>query len=306
MLACKTPERLETLKFPLYVSPKLDGVRCLITEEGAMSRSMKPIRNEYVQSQLNNPLLLGLDGELIVGQPTAKDVYRQTSSGVNSKDGKPDFTFYIFDSFALKTWEFHHRLRVISEIALRASQSAPVRFHTHTLVNTLGELLEAEDQALSDGYEGLITRLPDALYKFGRSTIKEQGMVKIKRFQDAEATVIDFEELMHNDNEAKQNELGYTARSSHKENQVPMCTLGALICETPNGIRFKIGTGFSASDRQDFWNKRKSIKGMLVKYKSFDIGVKDKPRHPVFLGFRDKSDTWLILINSTEPEMADQ
>ena len=34
----------------LFVSPKLDGIRGLVKDEVLVSRSLKPIRNGYVQS----------------------------------------------------------------------------------------------------------------------------------------------------------------------------------------------------------------------------------------------------------------
>jgi DNA ligase-1 len=53
-------------------------------------------------------------------------------------------------------------------------------------------------------------------------------------------------------------------------------------------VTFEIGSGFSAADRIRLW-KDKPI-GRIVKYKSQPVGVKDKPRFPVFLGFRDEKD----------------
>jgi DNA ligase-1 len=47
------------------------------------------------------------------------------------------------------------------------------------------------------------------------------------------------------------------------------------------GVEFNIGTGFTAEDRA-----KKDWVGLIVKYKFFPIGVKDKPRHPVYLGLR--------------------
>ncbi len=67
----------------LIGSPKLDGIRCTIQEGGAYSKSLKLIRNKHVQSLLaNNEHLGGLDGELIVGSPTAPDVYGTTTSNI--------------------------------------------------------------------------------------------------------------------------------------------------------------------------------------------------------------------------------
>ena len=77
MLAGKaTDEQIEKLfesKSEMYASPKLDGIRCMIQDGVALSRSLKPIRNEFIQSILSNPMFDGLDGEIISGDPTADD-----------------------------------------------------------------------------------------------------------------------------------------------------------------------------------------------------------------------------------------
>ena len=56
--------------FPCYIQPKLDGVRCIITKDGAYSRTGKEFKNvEYIKTHLNNfffdrfPDVI-LDGEL--------------------------------------------------------------------------------------------------------------------------------------------------------------------------------------------------------------------------------------------------
>ena len=66
-LLAHTIEDTSAVKFPCIVSPKLDGIRCIIIDGVAMSRSLKPIRNEYVQKCIGNREYNGLDGELIVG-----------------------------------------------------------------------------------------------------------------------------------------------------------------------------------------------------------------------------------------------
>jgi hypothetical protein len=137
----------------------------------------------------------------------------------------------------------------------------------------------------------LILRDHNEKYKMGRSTASEQGMLKLKRFLDAEAEVIGFQERMHNGNEATTNELGRTSRSSHKSGKSGRGDLGALIVRTPEGIEFGIGSGFDDNTRQSIWANQDDYLGRLVKYKYFPLGSKDAPRHPVFLGWRDRSDT---------------
>ena len=64
----------------------------------------------------------------------------------------------------------------------------------------------------------------------------------------------------------------------------------AFYRDLESGVEFQVGSGFDAAQRKDFWSRRETLRGKIIKYKSFKIGVKDKPRHPIFLGFRDKAD----------------
>ena len=291
MLACATPKDLSQIKFPCYASLKLDGIRALICNGKVVSRTLKPIRNAHVQSILNNQNLNGLDGELIVGDPTSKSCFRDTSSGVMSEDGKPDVAYYVFDHWYLPG-QFSSRLKQAQALIETHASRDHVFLHPHVLVQSLEQLLEMEEDALALGYEGLITRSPYAEYKYGRSTLKEQGSLKVKRTLDAEAVIVGCQELMHNGNEATTDNLGLTERSSHKENKVGLNMLGAFVCQNlpDQNVEFSIGTGFTAAERQQYWDVKDQLIGKLVKYKYFPVGVKDKPRHPVFLGFRDPDD----------------
>ncbi len=272
------------LRYPLFASPKLDGIRATVVDGRLLTRTLKEVPNRHVFNLLSNERFNGLDGELIVGPPTAHDVYRQTVSGVMSIEGEPDFRFYVFDNYrVLSSWQF--RWRDIHQRPNAAWHDSFV-LHQHDEVHTHDELLEVEERALSAGYEGLILRDPSAPYKFGRSTTKEGYLLKLKRFQDSEAEVLEVIEEMANLNEAKTNALGRTERSSAKAGKVGKGTMGALrVRDLKTGVEFEIGTGFTAKDRAKLdWA------GKTVKYKFFPVGVKDKPRHPVYLGLRDRRD----------------
>lgn len=122
-------------------------------------------------------------------------------------------------------------------------------------------------------------RYPNAPYKNGRSTVKEGALLKLKRFKDSEAVILGMELLLRNHNEVTKNALGLTERSSHKDNMVADDLLGSMnVKDYYTGIEFSIGSGFNEEQRRDFWNRRDELIGSIVKYKSFAIGVKDKPR----------------------------
>jgi len=284
MLACKTLP-FDKLRFPLIASPKLDGIRCIIADGVALSRSLKPIPNLHVQKLLGVRELHGYDGELIIGAANAPDVYHKTHSGVMTYSGEPEFTYFVFDRWDLPESPYQSRVSAILNWAPK------VKVLPTYWVKSEAELVKAEEAAVQLGYEGLILRSPEGLYKHGRSTPKEQGMVKVKRFCDSEAVITGFVELMHNDNEATESELGLTKRSSHKENLRPGGTLGALqVRDIHTGVEFEIGTGFTQEERRAIWNGRYTPHMMLAKYRYFPVGVKDKPRHPVFKGWRHVDD----------------
>lgn len=249
------------LQFPLLASYKYDGVRAIVVDGVVLSRSGKPIPNAHVQQLFSNGEFL--DGELIAGSPTAKDAFRTTTSAVMSGDGEPDVGFYVFDHIEHPLRPFLDRVQLIH----KAPNVVPV---AQTFIASTQDLLEFERTALEAGYEGVMLRAPSAKYKNGRSTLREQGLMKLKRFADAEAVVVGVEELV------REKVTG------------PTGLLGALICEGKDGTIFQIGTGFSLEERESFW--RNNMIGKTVKYKHFEVGDYGLPRHPVFLGVRSKED----------------
>lgn len=285
MLAATAPSDLEALRYPLYISEKLDGVRCLISNGIAYSRSLKPLPNRHLQSLLSDPVLQGLDGEIVVGPPNASDCLRKTMSAVMSVNGEPDFRFYAFDIWSRGKASFEQAIPVIN--AHRSELVIPLE---QRFVTEPRHLEELEAEFLSLKYEGAIAREPLAPYKNNRSTLREQYLLKIKRFQTAEATVVGTTELMHNLNEPQLDFLGHTKRSSHQENKVPGGMLGTLVCRAEPWGQFEVGTGFTQQERQTLWSMRNSLPGKQVTFKYFPVGIKDRPRHPVFLSFRDSRD----------------
>lgn len=293
MLA-ETLEDMSKLKYPVLASPKLDGIRCLIKSGVALSRSLKPIPNKHVQAWAAKyaDILHGLDGELISGD-MGPHVFNRTTSVVMSKDGPDDFVFWCFDMFLIPDMAYRRRLHEIIRVHMLA-QGTPDKFRmvpTKTC-NNEADLLEFEEDCLDRGFEGAMVRDPNGRYKYGRSTLKEGLLLKVKRFKDAEAQIIGFEERMHNENEAKVDALGHTERSTHKAGMKPAGDLGAFIVkDTRTQMIFCIGSGLTAEQRKQYWTNRNKLMNKLVKYKHFEIGEVDKPRFPIFLGFRDERDT---------------
>jgi DNA ligase-1 len=280
-------DELHKLSYPLLASPKLDGIRAVVLNGQLVSRTLKPIPNKFIREALSHPQYEGLDGELIVGSPTDPDIYLKTNSAVMSVEGEPSFMYYVFDRHDMQA-PFSERL---SSLDYHTHAECPITVLGHVDIFNEKDLIAYQEWCLEQNYEGVMLRKPSASYKYGRSTLKEQTLVKLKVFDDGEATVVGMTEEMHNANEATTNALGHTERSSHQANKVGKGRMGTLVVrDLDNGIEFEIGTGFTAQHRQEFWTQASDVIGRVVKYKFFAHGVKTKPRHPVFLGFRDPID----------------
>ena len=284
---------LDKVKFPCYVSPKLDGIRVLGMNGKAMTRSMKELPNRYIQSIFASGIYDGLDGEIIVGPANAPDVYRTTNSAVMSKAGEPDFTYHVFDRWDLQYITFDTRYKTLEVLCCppKAFALHRVALVPHVKVHDLAGLHDAEEGWLSEGYEGVMGRSIDGVYKYGRATMKEGILWKLKRMSSSEAVIEGVVELERNLNEAKLNELGYTERSTAKDGMAGGGTMGALLVrDIETSVLFSIGTGFTLDERNAIWVNRGSIAGKIITYNHFSIGDYDKPRFPSFKGFRDKED----------------
>lgn len=270
------------IAYPVYASPKLDGIRCSIVGGKALSRTLKAIPNVHTYNTLSQSAFEGLDGELIVGSPTSKTVYTETVSAVMRHSGQPEVTYYVFDQHDMPA-RYSDRLAHLEQLDL------PVNFVVleQALLDNEDDLLRYEASRVEQGYEGVILRSPAAPYKYGRSTVNEGYLLKVKRFEDSEAVIIGFQEEMFNGNEAQTNELGRTKRSTSVAGLSGKNTLGAfLVRDVVTGVEFAIGTGLTALQRGVFWQRQDNYLNTIIKYKFFPVGVKDRPRHPVYLGPR--------------------
>jgi DNA ligase-1 len=278
------------IKFPVYCSPKIDGIRCTVFDGVAYSRSMKPIPNESVQAWAREYMfyLHLLDGELVVGSPTDPNCMQNSTSGVMRIKGEPEFSFHVFD-YVDQGPTYERRLRDLME-HIPEIPGGRALLVPQVMAGGIAEMDHHEASFLAQGYEGMMIRDPRGTYKYGRSTEREGGLVKVKRFVDAEAVVVGFVEEMENTNEAKRDALGNTERSTAKAGLVGKGTLGALVVRDEQGREFNIGSGFNAMQRRALWKVRETLPGQYVTYKYFAHGIVDVPRHPVFKAFRSTED----------------
>lgn len=292
MLAAKIePEKgytLDKIVYPVGATPKVDGIRASVQAGDLLSRSLKQIPNVFTRNTLlaDAKALEGIDGELFV-----PGNFQDQTSAFMSEDGRPDFIFYVFDDIRFPELGYDLRVSILEGRGLMALQPR-IKILRPVILHSRKELDDYLNQQLALGYEGIMLRKLGGHHKEGYSTFKEGLLIKVKAFEDDEAVVVGFEEQFENTNIATTNELGRTARSSHKSGLVGKGTLGALVVENKRWGRFNIGTGvgMTAEFKQQVWDNRPKYLGHTVNFKYQLIGSKDKPRIPSLRGFRDLRD----------------
>lgn len=275
----------ETL-YPCYAQPKIDAWRILFVDE-AMTKSIKPYRNRYIQEQYKqNPQWKGLDAEIGVGDPTGESFYSDTKKAVSRIEGEHDFKLYVFDRFDS---DKGYKERFIDSLPKEDDRIIVVE---SVLVNNQDEMEAYLEKCLNQGYEGIMLRQADMPYKQGTASKVKQELVKVKPMQDHEFLIVDIHEQMHNGNEATIGEMGQTVRSTSKEGKTGKDTFGSFTLEVVDnefykkGIQFNCGTGFTDELRDYIWHNKEEFIGKYATIRFQYIGSDERPRLPVFKGMR--------------------
>ena len=253
--------------YPLIATPKYDGIRCVVQDGQAMSYQGKRIPNMYIRTQIEKYCKEGWDGEIVVD---AKDGFGDVQSAVMSFDGEPRFRFMLLDVMPRPNGkDAGYNERRLPEIRILLPSfvlRAPV-----VVIRNYDALVKYENHIVIRGFEGIVLRNPNSLYKFGRATTR-QHCWKYKRFSDAEAVVVGFEEMVSNEGK-------------------PKGTLGTIIGKRKDGgeVRVGGGKGMTAKMRQEIWNIRKAYMGKRFTYYFQKSGGKDggKPRFGQFKCWRN-------------------
>lgn len=245
----------DKIKFPKLVLPKYDGIRVYVQGGRAYARSGKLIANSWIHTQLSC-LPDGVEGEVVVSGNFA-----DTTSALRSFDKHSyDFRFYLFDDVSKESEDYLFRLLSLYDTLTNTFDKRFLVAESH-LVNNLDELLQLESDYVFKGMEGVILRDPDAKYKHGRATFKEQSYLSMKRSMTDTAIII-----------------GYKCKL---EDGAPVDTLGALelMC---NGVEFWCGSGLDDVTRSLLWAKQDELIGKSVEFK-YQKSEQIAPRFPVFL-----------------------
>lgn len=193
MLAHSYDKHSKKIKLPCWVQPKLDGVRMLSKvfakkENGEVSiwsrKGKEMLALSKISQELSSILKEGesLDGEIYVH---GWDFQRIVSAVKKEREDTDLLEYHVYDSpHESKTFEDRF---VNSGLKERIQTTSRIKWVETTMVNNAEELTDCEMKYISLGYEGLMARNLNSLYKFKN---RSYDLQKVKRFEDEEFKII--------------------------------------------------------------------------------------------------------------------
>ena len=268
MLAHKYNE--DKADYPAFIQPKLDGVRCLFTAKGAVSRANNQFMNvQHIEQALKpffakNPTAI-LDGELY--NHGLKDDFEKIISLVKKKkptdadraEAKELVQFHVYDVPTMKIGTYTDRYLFLCTL----TYTYPICKVTTELALDFDEAKKMHDKNLKLGYEGSIYRTTYGKYKGTRSW----DLMKFKDFHDAEATIV-----------------GYEIGKGKREG-----TLGKFIMQDYEGNKFGCPPG-KGYNYKDLANMLENIHDYIGQYATFTYFERTKAgsyRHPHYKAIRN-------------------
>jgi DNA ligase-1 len=269
------------------LEPKLDGVRCItIVDYDARTVTMYSRNGKVLEnfSHITDALLehiddiersYVLDGEIISSsfQALMKQVHRKDNVKAD------DAVLMLFDIVPLSEFQTgkstlgqRRRSKLLANMKPTFDRVGNIGIIPQTEVDLdgyVGELQfkEFNQTAIKEGYEGIMIKDPDAKYECKRSA----SWLKMKPFIEVSLAVTATEEG--------------TGRNADK--------LGALVCEGEDDgktISVNVGSGFTDSDRDEFWGDRDALIGQIVEVRADAVTQNQDGtyslRFPRFLRFR--------------------
>jgi len=257
-----------------YIQPKLDGIRCVFTANGAWSRNDKKFMNlKHIEMALKpffeqQPDVV-LDGELYNHklkhdfEKIVSLVRKQKPTEEDRRNAQHLIQFHVYDYFSMDSHYENYQTRMhnlnVADFygpCIKHVPSHRVRKHEEALNMHC-------DAFLSNGYEGSILRDGSALYKHGRS----YGLMKFKDFSDTEATIVGYE-------------IGKGKRTG---------TLGKFLMMDDDGNKFGCppGKGYNYKNLKNMLENIQDYIGQRATFTYFQRTKAGSYRHPLFKCIRN-------------------
>ena len=273
MLAHKLNESKIDWSKPVYMQPKLDGVRCLFTKDGAFSRTGKQFMNvRHIEDSLRKyfkacPWAI-LDGELYNHE--LKDDFEKIISLVRKQKPGTIERYEAAKMIQYHVYDYIHKggegglsyANRLDNLTCADIYDNYVKYVKTNKVRFYDEAKAFHNLNLKNGFEGSILRT-NTPYKHGRSW----GLMKFKDFHDAEANIVNYEE-------------GKGKRKG---------TLGKFIMQDDDGNIFGCppGKGYNYSDMKCMLENIHKYMGQRATFTYFERTKAGSYRHPLFKTLRN-------------------
>ncbi len=265
MLAKKIED--ETVIYPVWSQPKLDGIRCIAKYDGLWTRNGKIILSAPHIFEALWPLFkkdpdLILDGELYADKlkndfdTICSIVKKQKPSAADIIESAKSIQYHIYDLPSAEDETFSGRYELLSLLPL---PECCILVKTD-VVKSQQEMLAKYSEYIEDGYEGQMIRT-GGLYENKRS----KYLLKHKSFVDEEYTILDVFE-------GEGNRTGM---------------VGYMSFENKDGKPFKSNVKASWPRLKEMWENRSNLIGKEATIKYFQLTVNGIPRFPYVVGIRD-------------------
>jgi DNA ligase-1 len=260
MLAHKFTDHKGKVEFPVYVQPKLNGMRMLFDGTNGWSRGNKEVIPEVIQHLQFNTGGHILDGELML----PNNVLLQESMKAIKKF-RPELSsqllYHVYD-LVDSDLPYEARLEIITELCAHAPANVKlvktVRADDELQVGHLHRLFTA------DGFEGTMVRDPLATYEIGK---RSYSLMKLKDFVDAEYRIVAVIDGAGSD-------VG----------------LAIFELETDTGARFNCRPEGTQENRAELFKNRKNLVGKWLTVRYQELSKDGIPIFPVGVGIRDLND----------------
>ncbi len=242
-------------EWPSVISPKLDGVRCLIIDGKPKTRNGKDILGiDHIMDEFNKlPSSTILDGELIV--PSTR--FDKVSGLVRDHKQHPELEFHVFDIPSLSVNQYS-RLREVSNI-IYTYKMTTIKYVSHYYTWTEDQANEYLARFLKEGYEGAVLKTMSNFYKHKRTW----DWMRLVPTHTEDLVCIDV----------------FAGKGKHTGRA------GGIIVDY-NGTLVKVGTGFTDAEREEIWAAPELFVGQIAEIKYKEITKAGSLRQPVFLGWR--------------------
>lgn len=274
MLAEKYTECKDVIDWEkgVFISPKMDGLRCVITKDGCFSRNGKQfVSFPHIPKELraifeDNPRLV-LDGEVYT-HTFANNFNKIISLAKKTKPTDEDLAesakhlqYWIFDApnTDLPFSARYEWLRTAFDAYFYKSKV--IKLCPHKLVYSEDEVEQELEAEISKGFEGLMINLPDAVYENKRSI----GLLKYKKFIDEECEILDI-----------------IAGDGNRANM-----FGRAILKRATGAEFEANSRGDEELYRRLLVEKNDVIGKMATIRYQNLTPDGKPRFPVIIGIRD-------------------